>query len=102
MVCSSLTHHDGVDPLDVPGHDVDGGLLGVYRRVEQVVRLQVQHARRLLRLLQVDLVLVVLLLEVVPHSLGDVSPVDNLNFDTNRVVNFLKLFHHSKNNLVQK
>ena len=65
----------------MPGHDVDGGLLGVYRRVEQVVRLQVQHARRLL---WVHLVLVVLPPEVVPHSLGNISPVDNLKL----VVNF--------------
>ena len=81
MVCSSLTHHDGVDPLDVPGHDVDGSLFGAHLGVEQVVRLQVQHARRLL---WVDLVLVVLPPEVVPHSLGNISPVDNLKL----VVNF--------------
>ena len=31
---------DGVDPLDVPRHDVDGGLLRPHLRVEQVVRLE--------------------------------------------------------------
>ena len=31
---------DGVDPLDVPRHDVDGGLLRPHLRVEQVVRLK--------------------------------------------------------------
>ena len=66
---------DGVDPLDVPRHDVDGGLLGAHLLVEQVVRLQVQHARRLLGVH----LLVVLPTEVVPHRLGHVRPVHHLD-----------------------
>ena len=40
---------NGVDPLDVSGHDLDAGLLGAKLLVEEVVGLQVKHARRLVR-----------------------------------------------------
>ena len=65
-----------VDALDMPSHNLDAGLLrAAHLLPEQVVRLQVQHARRLLR---VNL-LVVLPTEVVPHRLGHVRPVHHLN-----------------------
>ena len=68
---------DAVHSLNVSGHGLDAGLFGAHVLVEEVIGLEVEHARPLL---DVDLVVRVLAAfpEMVPNRFRNVFPVEDL------------------------
>lgn len=66
---------NAIDPLHMPGHDINGCLFGSHLLIEQMICLQIQHASRLLLVDLVDIL--ASLAEVMSDWLRDVRPVQH-------------------------